>query len=96
MTIRLTVVLELRSRKSFHLGTDNVVGQLPISIHIFLAYFRIFSFVFSWVSAGSLNEQKNISFLLQQPETLSHLELILKRKLFAVDVNFKNWGISLG
>ena len=75
-----------------HLGTGNVRGQLPISVHIFPAYCRMFSFGFSQVR---LNEKKKkISLLLYQPQTLTHLELILKRRLIAVDVGFENWGIS--
>ena len=74
-----------------HFGTGNIRGQLPISVHIFPAYCRMFSFGCSQVR---LNEKKKkISLLLYQPQTLTHLELILKRRLIAVDVSFENWGI---
>ena len=39
-------------------------------------------------------KKKKISLLLYQPQALTHLELILKRRLIAVDVSFENWGIS--
>ena len=37
----------------FHLRTDNVIEQLPVSVQIFSAYFGMFSFVFFWVSSGT-------------------------------------------